>query len=206
MPPAEPTTVIDREGAQATILERVRREEAMAVHGVSTQAAAEEVLLRLPSGLRLWVPSDLLRMGDDGAYHVSFSYARIAGHVSPEEYPEAAAGDWETVERDEATGRVRLTRVVTEREEVIDERLLRDQVRVRRVPIGHEVDGPMETRYEEDTLVIPVMREELVIGRRWILVEELHVSRLRREERDSERARVRNERLRIERLSGDGRD
>lgn len=205
MPRSEPTTVIDREGAQAIILERVRRDEAMAVHGVSTQAAAEEVLLKLPSGLRFWVPSTLLRLGDDGAYHVSFRYSHIAGEVAPEEFPEAAGGDWERVERDEATGRVRLTRIVTEREDVIDEPLLRDDVHVRRVPIGREVDGPLESRYEDDTLVIPVMREELVVSRRWVLVEEVHVSRARREERQTERERVRSEQISIERRSEDGR-
>jgi len=206
MPRAETTTVIDREGAQATILERVRREDAPTARGVSTQASPEEVLLKLPSGLRFWVPSDLLHMGDDGAYHVPFRFARIAGEVAPDELAETPDGGWEVVERDEATGRVRLTRTVSEREEVIDEPLLRDDVHVRRIPIGREVDGPMESRYEDDTLVIPVMREELVVNRRWVLVEELHVTRVHREERRSERVEARSEQVEIERLCGDGRE
>jgi hypothetical protein len=205
MPRSEPTTVVDREGAQALILERVRREEAPAVRGVSTQAAPEEVLLKLPSGLRFWVPSELLELGDDGVYHVAFRFTRLAGEVSPEEYSAEAGGDWEVVDRDETTGRVRLSRLVSEREEVIDEPLLRDDVDVRRVPIGREVDGPQETRYEDDVLVIPVMREELVVNRRWILVEELHITRVRGEERETGRTRTRSEHVTIKRRSDDGR-
>jgi len=64
----------------------------------------------------------------------------------------------------------------------------------------------MESRYEDDTLVIPVMREELVVNRRWVLVEELHVTRVHREERRSERVEARSEQVEIERLCGDGRE
>lgn len=191
-------TVIDRNGAQATILERVRREEAPSSRGDSTQASAEEVLLRLPGGLRFWVPSDLLHEGEGSKYRVGFSFARLTGEVTPEEYAgEVAGADWELVERDEATGRVRLVRTVREREEAIDEPLLRDEVSVRRVPVGRRVDGPQENRYEGDTLIIPVMREELVVERRWVLVEELHVTRLRGEERHPERARGRDEHVSV---------
>ena len=198
-------TVIDREGSQATILERVRREDAAVTQGLSTQVSPEEVLLRLPSGLRFWVPSDLLRLGEDGDYHVAFRFARITGEVSPEEYVGATGGEWELIERDEATGRIRLVRTIREREEVIDEPLLRDDVHVRRVPIGREVDGPMDSRYEGDTLVIPVMREEMVVDRRWVLVEELHVTRARGEERQTEHVQGRGEHVRMERRSDDGR-
>lgn len=203
MPPVESNTVIDREGSQADILQRVRREEAPVLHGVSTQTSPEEVLLRLPGGLRFWVPSDLLQRGEDGNYHVPFRFARLAGEVSPEEYAEVIPDEWEVVERDEASGRLRLTRTVQEREEVIDEPLLRDDVHLRRVPIDRAVDGPMDTRYEGDTLIIPVMREELVVDRRWILVEELHLTRRRNRVRQSERARARRERVTVERRPDD---
>jgi hypothetical protein len=204
MPRFESATVIDREGSQATILERVRREDAPILHGASTQASPDEVLLRLPGGLRFWVPSDLLQLGEDGNYHVPFRFARLAGEVAPEEYAETIPDEWEVVERDEATGRVRLTRIVREREEVIDEPLLRDDVHVRRVPIDREVDGPMDSRWEGDTLVIPVMREELVVDRRWILMEELHVTQSRDRVRQPERVQARSERITVERRPDDG--
>ena len=99
--------------------------------------------------------------------------------------------------RDEATGRVRLARTIREREEIIDEPILRDEVSVRRVPVGRTVDGPLESRYEDDTLIIPVMREELVVERRWVLVEEIHVTRMRGEERRPERAHAQSERVSV---------
>lgn len=190
--------VVDRDGAHATILEHVRREDAPSIRGVSTQASAEEVLLKLPSGLRFWLPLNLLRERDDGTYRVTLSFARLAGEVEPEEYAkEVVDTAYELVERDEATGRVRLARTIREREEIIDEPILRDEVSVRRVPVGRTVDGPLESRYEDDTLIIPVMREELVVERRWVLVEEIHVTRMRGEERRPERAHAQSERVSV---------
>ena len=68
------------------------------------------------------------------------------------------------------------TRVVQD-EAVVAEDLLRETVTVRRVPIGRFVDAAEAPRQEGDTLVIPVYREELVVTKQLVLLEEIHLSR-----------------------------
>jgi len=77
------------------------------------------------------------------------------------------------------TGRARITKHVEEREEVVDEPLLREDVEIRHVPINHLWEGaPPPPRYEADTLVIPLLEEVLVVEKRLMLKEELHIRRV----------------------------
>lgn len=73
------------------------------------------------------------------------------------------------------SGGVRLTKVVHEREEVVDEALMKEQIHVERVPINSYIDTPIEIRYEGDKIIIPVIEEVLV--KRLLLKEELHITK-----------------------------
>jgi uncharacterized protein (TIGR02271 family) len=75
------------------------------------------------------------------------------------------------------TGRVRLRKVVHEREEVVDPPLWREEVVVERVSVDRFVDGPISTRAEGDTVIIPVLEEVLVVEKRLLLKEEVHVTK-----------------------------
>lgn len=98
------------------------------------------------------------------------------------------------------TGRVRIAKHVHEHEEVVDVPGFTEEVEVERVPIGRILDGPVEARYEGDTLVIPVMEETLVVQKRLLLKEELRVTRRRRETHDPQRVILRREEAQVERL------
>ena len=101
------------------------------------------------------------------------------------------------------TGRgVRIHKTVTEHPVTIDEPLLRDELRVERVAVDRIV-GPGETpaqRYEGDTLVIPVLEEVLVVERKVRIREELHITRVRHEERHVETVALKAERIEVERF------
>ncbi|HEX2940600.1 MAG TPA: YsnF/AvaK domain-containing protein [Rhodopila sp.] len=76
------------------------------------------------------------------------------------------------------TGRVRV-RVVTDSDTVNAKASLFDQaVDVKRVPIGREVTEVPQVRQEGDLTVIPVLEEVLVVEKRLVLVEEVHVRRV----------------------------
>lgn len=101
------------------------------------------------------------------------------------------------------TGRgVRIYKTVAAHPVAIDERLMREAVEVRRVPVDRVVgaDEAPAVRYEGDTLVVPVLEEVLVVERRLRIKEELHVTRIRREERHQETVMVRSEQVSIERF------
>ncbi|MGF6274920.1 stress response protein YsnF [Massilia sp. UYP11] len=105
------------------------------------------------------------------------------------------------------TGRgVRIHKSVTEHPVTIDERLLRDELRVQRVPVDRIVgaaDAPGQ-RYEGDTLVIPVLEEVLVVERKVRIMEELHITRVRHEERHLDTVPLKAERVEVERFDEAG--
>jgi uncharacterized protein (TIGR02271 family) len=130
--------------------------------------------------------------------------AVVPGAVMPEALaPEAVipvvAESLQVGRRQVETGRVRLTKLVHEEEEVVDLPVLREEVHVERVPVGRFVDGPVEARQEGDTLVLPVLEEVLVVEKRLMLKEEIRVTRTRTEARSTQTVTLRNEEVRIDR-------
>jgi uncharacterized protein (TIGR02271 family) len=102
------------------------------------------------------------------------------------------------------TGRVRVQVAVEEREEPFELDLERQEVEVRRVPVGRPVEAVPQTRREGDTLIVPVVEEELVVTKRLVLREEIHVTRraVRRTEGDT--VTLRAERATVTRVEGEG--
>jgi uncharacterized protein (TIGR02271 family) len=78
------------------------------------------------------------------------------------------------------TGRVRLTRHVHETEQEVTVPVQHDEVQVERVPLNITLPAGATapaTRYEGDTLIIPVLREVAVVETRLLLVEELRITK-----------------------------
>ena len=97
---------------------------------------------------------------------------------------------------------VRIHKTVAEHPATIDERLLKDEVEVARVPVGRMV-GPGEepaAHYEGDTLVVPVLEEVLVVERRVRIKEELRITRRQRAEHCHDTVVLRSEHVSIERF------
>ena len=105
------------------------------------------------------------------------------------------------------TGRgVRIHKSVAELPCHIDERLLRDEVEVSHVPVDRIVplDAAPATRYEGETLVVPILEEVLVVERRVRIKEELRITRTRREERHAETVMLKSEQVSVERFDEAG--
>ena len=78
------------------------------------------------------------------------------------------------------TGRVQVFTRVEEHQEKVREALRHDDVVVERVPVGRVVDSAPSPRQEGDRLVIPVVEEVLVVEKRLVLKEEIHIIRTSR--------------------------
>jgi stress response protein YsnF len=101
------------------------------------------------------------------------------------------------------TGRgVRIHKTVVEQPVTVDERLARDEVEVRHVPVDRIVapDEAPANRYEGDTLVVPILEEVLVVERRVRIKEELHITRIRREEHYQQEVVLKAEQVSVERF------
>lgn len=76
-----------------------------------------------------------------------------------------------TVER----GTVRIETEVREHPQEVEQTLDRETVEITRVPVGRPVDAAPEPRQEGDTLIVPILEEQLVVTKRLVLMEELHI-------------------------------
>src|SRR5215831_10346982 len=112
---------------------------------------------------------------------------------------EALSVSKETVE----TGRVRVATRTREREALIDEDLARERVEIETVPIGSRIDAVPEVRQEGDTTIVPVVEEVLVVERRLVLKEEVHIRRVRTTERHKETVMLRYQEAVVTRHPGE---
>jgi uncharacterized protein (TIGR02271 family) len=167
-----------------------------------------EVLVELECGALMLVPLEELVRQDDGSYRLNFDPAALerprgAGDKM-QEPPLVLPLIQETLDVHTSpveTGRVRVRKVVREREELVDPPLLRHEVVVERVPINRIVDGPIPTRSEGDTLIIPLFEEVLVAEKRLLLAEEVRITTRRVETHTPQRVTLRREEAVVERIN-----
>lgn len=100
--------------------------------------------------------------------------------------------------REVETGRVVVHKTVSERDESVEMLLRQTDVSVERVPVGRTVTEAPASRQEGDVLVIPVLEEVLVVEKRLVLKEELHIRKTTTERTAHEVVRLRTENVQIE--------
>lgn len=101
------------------------------------------------------------------------------------------------------TGRVRIRTVTDEDEEIVRATLDEEAVEVERVPIGRTVDVAPDIRTEGDVTIIPVVEEVLVVEKRLVLKEELHIRRHVSTENVEVPVTLRKQRAVVERIDPD---
>lgn len=98
------------------------------------------------------------------------------------------------------TGVVRVRKITREHEERIETPLLRESVEVQRVPVNRLIEGAApEPRSEGDTQIIPVFEEVLVVEKRLMLTEAIHIRRLRTTQKETQTVTLRRDEAVIER-------
>jgi len=73
------------------------------------------------------------------------------------------------------TGKVRVDIKVNTEEQLVEQILERQDVTVTRIPVNRTIDTRPEIRQEGDTMIVPLVEEVLVVEKRLILREELHI-------------------------------
>ena len=99
------------------------------------------------------------------------------------------------------TGRVRVRRTTTERLEKIKVPLSVETVEIRRVPIGKPIKRKPRVRETANEIIIPVVEEVLVVARRLVLKEELHIRKVRSTENHVEQVRLRQQNVTVDRVA-----
>ena len=99
------------------------------------------------------------------------------------------------------TGRVRISTKTDVVEELARASLDREAVEVTRVPVDRIVDQAPAIRTENDVMIIPIMEEVLVVEKRLLLKEELHVRKTTTQEDVELPVELRKQRAVVERVS-----
>jgi stress response protein YsnF len=105
--------------------------------------------------------------------------------------------------RDVVTGKVRVRTVVDVVEELAQASLQEETVEVTRVPIDRMIDEAPAVRTEDGVTIVPVVEEVLVVEKRLVLKEELHIRRQVRTEQVEVPVQLRKQRAIVDRLAAD---
>jgi uncharacterized protein (TIGR02271 family) len=129
---------------------------------------------------------------------------RRPASTSPDEsipvLEEKARVDKRTVQ----TGRVRVRTTTDIVEEIARATLDEDVVEVTRIPVGREVNEAPAVRTEDGVVIVPVLEEVLVVEKRLVLREELHIRRSVSRDDIEVPITLRKQRAMIERLGPEG--
>jgi len=167
-------------------------------------AGAPHLLVHLDSGERVLVPAELLQCDQDHGYYFPITLAELLHDSSrPEQRAEelvvpVVVEEVDVQKRRWETGGVRVHLAVKEREETVDEPLIRQEVQVDRVPINRPIDRPPAPREEGNVTIIPVVEEVLVVEKRLMLKEEVRITRRQFEAHEPQKVILRSEEPQIE--------
>jgi stress response protein YsnF len=105
--------------------------------------------------------------------------------------------------REVVTGRVRVRTVTDTVEEIARAEVQEETVEVTRVPIDRVVDAPPDVRTDDGVMVVPVLEEVVVVEKRLVLKEELHIRRKVEAKPVEVPVSLRKQRAVVERLAPD---
>lgn len=158
MPELQQFPIVTSDGSRGTILRRARFLD-----------RDERSIVRLEDGSEFEVGSTDVQVRPDGTF--------VLNGAPPVHEPIREQADREReVHRPEPDGSVEL-----------DYPLYTEQAGVERVPVNRLVDNEPQTRQEGDVTIIPVVEEVLVVEKRLLLKEEIHIRRTRNPVREPRR-------------------
>lgn len=126
---------------------------------------------------------------------------------SPDPQPDtlALAEETATVSKvDVTTGRVRVRLVNDSHEEAVRASLQSEAFEVSRVAIDRQVDAVPTIRTEGDLTIVPVLEEVLVVEKRLVLREEIHLRRRTSTDTVESSVTLRRQRAEVDRLDESG--
>lgn len=129
-------------------------------------------LVRLDDGREFEVPNDALEVRQDGTFLLHHPPGANSASAAPRQNsPAAAATQPDT----------------TAPPETATDTLFAEEADVRRVPVNRIVSEAPQTRQEGEVTIVPIVEEVLVVEKRLLLKEEIHIVRKRAPVREPRR-------------------
>jgi len=215
--------VVDKNGLEGAIISPPSIDPSRVSNYSSQSARDHEVLVRFQNGQQLLVPWALLVHQADDRYSLPISVDELAATQSVQGHRAAThsaiasdQGDYLVIpvvdeelsvqKRVIETGVTEIRKTVHEHVERVDEPLRAEDVEIERVAVNRIVDAPLQIRHEGDTMIIPLLEEVLVVEKRLMLREEVHVKRVHREVHEPQDVLLQEERVEIVRKPAAGHD
>jgi uncharacterized protein (TIGR02271 family) len=200
--------------------------QATGTQAIGAATGGEQVFVRWHSGEQALLPRDLLQRQEDGRYQLAYSLQRVLAEYGNSVPANAAdsqtqvaaghgVGNLETEQelvvpiveeqvvvetRPVETGRLQIQKSVQERVELVDQPLFEEEVQIERVPVNRPITEAVTPHYVEDTLIIPLVEEVLVVQKQLVLREEIHIRKVRKESHETQEVRLRTEVVNVVRL------
>jgi uncharacterized protein (TIGR02271 family) len=188
-------------------------------------------LLQFSNGQLVLVLTELLVRHEDGRYHLTASVEELLAQQVSTQRDSRSGNNFDHLEqrdalrdedkrqansaqfipvveetmkvhkREQESATVAIHKRVHEHTEVVDLPLQSEEVEIERVDINRVIEAPIPPHYEGDTMIIPLLEEVLVIEKRLILREEVHIKKRHREVHAPQEVLLRKEEVEIERKS-----
>jgi uncharacterized protein (TIGR02271 family) len=166
----------------------------------------DSVVARFGEGKAISLPLQMLVTRKDGSYYLPLSVASLSEENAEDSAVHVIPVVEENLEVQKIAvprSTVRISKVVHEEQVTVDEPLMEEAVEVEHVAVNQYIDQPVEVRYEGDRIIVPLVEEVLVVQKRLLLREELHITKRRIEKHEPEQFTLRREEVEIERIPRD---
>ena len=97
--------------------------------------------------------------------------------------------------------RVRIVKKVHEEEATVDTSARSENVKVERFPVDKYVEAAPAIRYDGNTMIVPVVQEVVVVQKKLLLVEEVHITKTITSLPDEKTMPLRREEVIVERIT-----
>jgi len=206
--------ILDKDGLQGTVVQ----------HEQSSLIGDKQLLVQFENEQQVLVPKDMLIPQDEGHYYLPVSIEELL--VDPAKaqkdalYATSAAADTtadaqhlvipiveekvNVQKRLREAGTVEIHKTVREHMEVIDQPLNSEEVEIERVTVNRIVEEAIPIRHEGDTMIISLLEEVLVIEKRLLLREEVHIKKVHTVVHEPQEVLLREERVEIVRKPNSG--
>ena len=99
------------------------------------------------------------------------------------------------------SGKVVIQKKVYEEEEIVAVPVAHEEVEIKKVAVNKYVETAPGVRHEGDTTIIPVIKEVLVVEKKLLLVEEVHVTKHVVQQTKEHTIALRKEEIEVERYN-----
>jgi len=96
---------------------------------------------------------------------------------------------------------IRITKKVNELLETITTSVTTEEIKVEKVAFNKYIDDHPQVRYEGDTMVIPVVREVVVVEKKLLLVEEVRITKHFHTSSEEQIVTLRHDEIIVERVA-----